>query len=80
MNQKEIAFHLSRIDAGQVIDGLTLCHENWRKTRDWHDGRLEDPEFVILECDGRDEAARMTEVYADLLEILTRQFSARRSD
>lgn len=75
MSKKEITFCLSRIDAGQVIDGLTVCRENWRKTRDWYDGRLEDTDFVILECGGRDEAARMTEIYEDLLEVLERQFS-----
>jgi hypothetical protein len=56
-----------------VIDGLTVCHENWQKTLDWYDGKLDDPEFVILECDGREEAVQMVEVYADSLEVLERQ-------
>jgi len=78
MKENEITFRLSRNDAGQVLDGLTLCHENWRKTLDWYEGKPEPPDFVICECDGREEAARMTEVYADLLESLEGQLVCRR--
>ena len=73
MPEAEVTFRLSRNDAGQVIDGLTVCHENWQKTLDWYDGKLDDPEFVILECAGRAEAAQMVEVYADLLGLVQRQ-------
>lgn len=76
MKENEVTLRLSRRDAGQVLDGLTVCHENWRKTLDWYEGKLDDPDFVILECDDRDEAARMTEVYADLLESLEGQLLA----
>ncbi|NBB78913.1 MAG: hypothetical protein GVY36_05630 [Verrucomicrobia bacterium] len=72
MPEPGVTFRLSRNDAGQVIDGLTVCHENWQKTLDWYDGKLDDLEFVILECDGRAEAAQMVAVYADLLEVLER--------
>ncbi len=50
MSEKEICFRLSRSDAGQIIDGLSVCLENWQKTLSWYDGKLEDPDFVILEC------------------------------
>lgn len=73
MSEEEVVFRLSRNDAGQIIDGLSVCLENWQKTLRWYDGRLEAPDFVILECDGREEAARMVEVYADLLESLDQQ-------
>jgi len=56
MPEEQIIFRLSRNDAGQVIDGLTVCHENWQKTLDWYDDKLEDPDFVVLECSGRIEA------------------------
>lgn len=56
-----------------MLDALTVCHENWRKTLQWFDGTLEDPAFVILDCDDREEAARMTTVYADLLETFASQ-------
>lgn len=69
----EVLFRLSRNDAGQVIDGLTVCHENWQKTLDWYDGKLDDPEFSILECSGRSEAANMTSIYADLVDKLVSQ-------
>jgi hypothetical protein len=76
MKDKEITFRLSRNDAGQVIDGLSICLENWQKTLDWYDGKLDDPDFVILECSGREEAAQMVEVYADLLDSLEQQMKA----
>ena len=74
MPEKEITFELSRNDAGQVIDGLTVCYKDWRKTLDWYEGKLEDTEFFILECNGRREAEKMVEIYQDLLESLQRQF------
>jgi len=73
MNKKEVTLRLSYNDAGQVIDGLRVCLENWQKTLRWYDGKLEDPDFVILECSGREEAAQMVDVYADLLETLEQQ-------
>ena len=73
MEEKEVTFRLSRNDAGQIIDGLSVCLENWQKTLNWYDGKLEDPDFVILECSGRKEAAQMVEAYADLLESLEQQ-------
>lgn len=73
MDEREVTLRLSRNDAGQMIDGLSVCLENWQKTLSWYDGKLEDPDFVILECDGREEAARMVEVYGDLLETLEQQ-------
>jgi hypothetical protein len=76
MNAKEILFRLSRNDAGQVIDGLSVCLDNWQKTLKWYDGKLDDPDFVILECDGRGEAANMVDVYANLLECLEQQVKA----
>lgn len=68
-----ITLRLTRNDAGQVIDGLTVCQENWKKTLDWYDGKLEDPYFPILECNDRDEAANMVRIYEDLLGSLNRQ-------
>jgi hypothetical protein len=79
MPEAAVTFRLSRNDAGQVIDGLTVCHENWQKTLDWYDGKLDDPEFVILECAGREEAAQMMEVYADLLKSLVQQMKVCRT-
>lgn len=76
MEKKEVTLLLSRNDAGQVIDGLSVCRENWQKTLNWYDGKLEDPDFVILECSDREEAAQMVEVYADLLESLGQQMKA----
>lgn len=57
MDSKAILFRLSRHDAGQIIDGLSVCLENWQKTLKWYDGKLDDPDFVILECSDREEAA-----------------------
>lgn len=79
MDGKEVTLRLSRNDAGQIIDGLSVCLENWQKTLNWYDGKLEDPDFVILECSGREEAAQMVEVYADLLESLGQQVKACRT-
>jgi len=76
MKDKEITFRLSLNDAGQVIDGLSICLENWQKTLDWYDGKLEDPDFVILDCSGREEAANRVEIYADLLDSLEQQMKA----
>lgn len=76
MNENEVVFRLSHNDAGQIIDGLSVCLENWQKTVDWYDDKLEDPYFVILECNGREGAARMVGVYENLLESLTQQMNA----
>lgn len=79
MIKKEVLFRLSRNDAGQVIDGLSVCLDNWQKTFNWYDGKLEDPDFFILECSDREEAANMVEIYADLLESLGQQMKASRT-
>lgn len=78
MKSGKIIYELSAIDAGQVIDGLGVCQENWQKTLDWHDGTLEDPDFTILECTDRDEAANMVRIYDDLLDTLCAQLRAQR--
>jgi len=64
MPDAEVTIRLPHNDAGQVIDGLTVCQENWQKKLDWYDDKLEDPDFVILECSGCEEAAQMAEVYS----------------
>lgn len=51
-----ITLRLSRNDTSQVIDGLTVCDENWRKTFNRADSKLDVPDFLIFECDGRAEA------------------------
>lgn len=79
MSEKEVLFRLSRHDAGQIIDGLSVCLGNWQKTLNWYDGKLENPDFFILECSGRDEAANMVEIYEDLLESLGQQMKACRT-
>ena len=76
MDGGKITYELSEIDAGQVIDGLSVCQENWQKTLDWYDGTLKDPDFTILECRDRDEAANMVRIYDDLLETLCAQLRA----
>lgn len=76
MKENEVVFHLSRNDAGQIIDGLSVCLENWQKTVDWYDDKLDDPDFIILECSGREEAAQIVRVYEDLLESLAQQIKA----
>jgi len=76
MKEKKVLFRLTRNEAGQIIDGLSVCLENWQKTLKWYDGKLEDPDFVILECSGRAEAAGMVETYEVLLESLGQQMKA----
>ena len=78
MDCEKITYELSANDAGQVIDGLSVCHENWRKTLDWYDGTLDDPDFTILECSDRDEAANMVRIYDELLDALYAQLQAQR--
>lgn len=76
MPDSNITYTLSRNEAGQVIDGLSICLENWQKTLSWYDGTLDDLEFIILDCSDRDEAANMVLVYENLLSRLREQKKA----
>lgn len=74
MNKDIITYKLNSIDAGQIMDGLQVRKSDWEKTRDWYDGTLEDPYFAIEECNGREEAENMVNVYTKILEQLEDQY------
>lgn len=76
MVDPKITYTLTRNQAGLVIDGLSICLENWQKTLSWYDGTLDDPEFVILDCSDRDEAENMVLIYENLLTRLRNQKKA----
>ena len=50
MKDRIINLPITENDLGQIIDCLEVRRESWTKTADWFRGTLDDPFFVIEEC------------------------------
>ena len=71
---------LDENDLGQIIDGLQVREESWRRTADYfRSGNIPDDSFQIEECNGEHEANHMALFYARILRNLVRQRDEQRS-
>jgi len=71
---------LNENDLGQIVEGLQVREESWRRTADYfRSGYNPDDSFVIEECNGEYEANQMALFYARILRNLERQRDEQRS-
>jgi hypothetical protein len=77
---KKCLLILDENDLGQIIEGLQLREESWRKTADYfRSGYNPDDSFVIEDCNGEHEANQIALFYARIIRNLERQRDERRS-
>jgi len=70
---------MSDDDLGQILDGLRVREESWRRTGDYfRSGNLDDA-FAIEECSGEHEANRIALFYARIIRNLERQRDEQRT-
>ena len=67
MKDRIINLPITENDLGQIIDCLEVRRESWTKTADWFRGTLDDPFFVIEECNDEEEALALVETYSKIL-------------
>ena len=66
-------------DLGQILDGLRVREESWRRTGDYfRSGNLDDA-FAIEECNGEHEANQIALFYARIIRNLERQRDEQRT-
>ncbi|MGJ8726272.1 MAG: hypothetical protein ACSHYB_17115 [Roseibacillus sp.] len=41
--EETITIKLSRLDLGQVLEGMSCRQQEWQQTADWHSGKLTAP-------------------------------------
>ena len=71
---KTVLLRLDDNDLGQILDGLRLRDESWRKTADYfRSGHNLDDSFVIEECNGEYEADQIALFYSRIIRDLERQ-------
>lgn len=71
---KEYVIRLSGLDLGQVIDGLDARLTAWRRTaKSLLEESSEDDDFLIEECDGPEEAAKIADHYDRLIQLIVAQ-------
>ncbi|HEY5297953.1 MAG TPA: hypothetical protein VIK59_08500 [Verrucomicrobiae bacterium] len=71
---KKVLFRLDDNDLGQILEGLRVREESWRKTADYfRSGHNPDDSFVIEECNGEHEADQIALFYSRIIRDLERQ-------
>jgi hypothetical protein len=76
---KNYLLRLSENDLGQVLDGLRVREESWRKTGNYfRSGGLDDA-LAIEECNGEHEANQIALLYARIIRNLERQRDEQRT-
>lgn len=60
-------------DLGQIIDGLRVREESWRKTAEYFKSGHADDSFVTEDCNGEHEANQMALFYSSIIKNLERQ-------
>ena len=68
-----ITLKLSRKDAGQIIDGLSVRHDSWRNTQKYLEGKTVD--CVIEECSDVEEAHWIANNYDRIINSIKEQSS-----
>ena len=69
MSQKLITLELEKEEVGQILDGLEVRRDAWRRTADYlESGEMPDGEFfVVEECSDADEARWLAERYEAII-------------
>jgi hypothetical protein len=62
-DQKRFTITLDSFDIGQLLDGLRIRAESWRKTAEFIESEYADETFVCEECNNADEASRIAQHY-----------------
>ena len=71
---KTVLLRLDDNDLGQILDGLRVREESWRKTADYfRSGYNPDDSFVIEECNGEYEADQIALFYSRIVRELEHQ-------
>ncbi len=71
---------LGENDLGQIIEGLQVREDSWRRTGDYfRSGQNTDDSFAIEECNGEHEANDMALFYSRIIRNLERQREEQRS-
>ena len=73
MNDEPVVVSLTRLDWGQVIDGLCVRVEAWRKTEKYLNHEEVDGETE--ECSGADEARHLADTYERIVFHIQRSLS-----
>ena len=77
---KTYLLRLNENDLGQILDGLHVREESWRKTADYfRSGYNPDGAFVLEDCNGEHEANQIALFYARIIRDLERQRDEQRS-
>jgi hypothetical protein len=64
---------LSRLDAGQIIDGLTERMKVWQATAEYLERGYSDISNYIEECSNPHEAHSIAEYYEKIIELIKKQ-------
>lgn len=71
---KNYFLRLDENDLGQIIEGLQMREESWRRTADYfRSGYNPDDSFLIEECSGEHEADKIAKFYSRIIQNLERQ-------
>lgn len=77
---KSYFLRLGENDFGQIIEGLKMRDDSWRRTADYfRSGQNIDDNFAIEECNGEHEANQMALFYSRIIRNLERQREEQRS-
>lgn len=65
---------IDSFDLGQLLDGLRIRAESWRKTEDYlESGFAADDSFICEDCSDSEEAAKIAEHYERVIAHIERQ-------
>ncbi len=71
---KQITLTLDSVDVGQLLDGLRLRAEAWRKTAEYlESGYVGDDAFICEECDSDYEATCVAQHYEKIVTSIESQ-------
>lgn len=75
---KRYRIELEQQDLGQLLDGLEVRAESWRRTAGYlRTGEMPDGEFFIIEeCSDQEEAAEIAAHYGAIIKSIQNQMEA----
>ena len=66
--------NIDGFNLGQLLDGLRIRAESWRKTADYLEtGFSADDSFICEECDDAEEATKIADHYDRIIALIDRQ-------
>jgi hypothetical protein len=79
--QKQIHLVLGELDVFQILDGLEVREESWRKTAAYLDTEEfpDDDAFVIEECSSAHEARNIADIYHTIIATIRKQLTFQQS-